>query len=258
MRIGVIGFGNMASAMIFGLFNHSDYHGTVYVSAKNYDKLKEKITGYNIIACKNNEEVIDNSDFIILGVKPYYVEEVLKPLKKLLINKTLYSIVAGYSFAALKELLDESTKVLSSIPNTPILVGKGIIICEENTDFSSVEKTFFEDTFSQIALIEYVSSANLSIAGTITGCTPAFIDLLIEALSDAAVMNGLPREISYRLISSMVEGSGKLQNVTNIHPGILKDQVCSPKGSTIVGVTTLEKHGFRYALIEAINNIQNK
>lgn len=258
MKIGVVGFGNMASALIYGICEYSNFECEVLASAKNYENLVKKTVGYNIKACKSNEEVVENSDFIIMAVKPYYLEDVVKPLVDLLKGKCVYSVVAGYDFDKLKSLFDSETRILASIPNTPVRVGKGVIVCDDKTDFAENEMKFFEETFGSIALIEYVDSSLLSSAGLITGCSPAFVDLFTEALSDAAVMHGIPRALSYKLVSSTIEGSAKLQKETGEHPGVLKDKVCSPKGSTIRGVASLEKNAFRYSLIEAVNAILGK
>lgn len=248
----------MASALIYGIREFNNFKGEIFASAKNYDKLIKNTNDFNIKACKSNEEVIENSDFIIMAVKPYYLEDVAKPLINLLKGKCIYSVVSGYDYDKLKTVFSNETRILASIPNTPVRVGKGVIVCDAKTDFNENEINFFEETFGSIALIEYVDSSLLSSAGLITGCSPAFVDLFTEALSDAAVMHGIPRELSYKLVSSTIEGSAKLQKETGEHPGVLKDKVCSPKGSTIKGVAALEKNAFRYSLIEAVNAILGK
>ncbi len=258
MNIGVIGFGNMAQAIIYGLIENDSIKGDqVYVSAKNQEKLILNTKQYNIHAC-SNEEVLDACDFVILAVKPYMVDTVIVPLKDRLKNKVCLSVIAGYDFVQWSTILDASTQIISTIPNTPIRVGKGIIIAEESHNLTPANLNKMESLFAAIATIEYVATSLLPIAGTVCGCGPAFVDLFIEGLSDAALMHGIPRDQSYRLISKMIEGSALLQSATQLHPGVLKDQVCSPNGSTIQGVATLEKNGFRYALIDAINAIQNK
>ncbi len=107
-------------------------------------------------------------------------------------------------------------------------------------------------------MVEVVDARHLGIAGTLSGCGPAFTAMFIEALSDGAVLHGLPRELSYQLASQMVVGTGKLQISTKRHPGAMKDAVCSPGGTTIKGVTALEQKGFRSAVIGAIDAIEQK
>lgn len=112
--------------------------------------------------------------------------------------------------------------------------------------------------FGKAALIVPVDTAQLSIAGTLAGCGPAFAAMFIEALADGAVKQGLPRALAYQLASQMVVGTGKLQLATGAHPGAMKDAVCSPGGTTIVGVAALERRGFRGAVIDAIDEIERR
>ena len=147
---------------------------------------------------------------------------------------------------------------MSTIPNTPVSIGEGIIIAENRHSLSNEEYQLVEELFSKIALLQFVDSKQLSIAGTLSGCGPAFTSMFIEALADAAVKHGLTREISYKLASQMVAGTGKLQIATGKHPGEMKDAVCSPGGTTIVGVATLERKGLRSAVIDAIDAIETK
>lgn len=155
-------------------------------------------------------------------------------------------------------MLLPETSHLSTIPNTPVSIGEGIIVAENRHSLSDKEYKLINDIFSKIALLEFVDSNQLSIAGTISGCGPAFASMFIEALSDAAVKHGLTREASYKLASQMILGTGKLQIETGEHPGAMKDAVCSPGGTTILGVTTLEKKGFRGAIVDAIDVIEGK
>ena len=116
----------------------------------------------------------------------------------------------------------------------------------------------FTKLFSTISIVQFVETKQLSIGGTVAGCGPAFASMFIEALADAGVMHGLARPVAYKLASQMIVGTGKLQLATNNHPGAMKDAVSSPSGTTIVGVATLERKGFRSAVIDAIDAIENK
>ena len=109
-----------------------------------------------------------------------------------------------------------------------------------------------------MGMVEFVDGKHLGIAGTISGCGPAFAAMFIEALSDGAVLYGLPRELSYKLASQMVAGTGKLQLATGRHPGVMKDGVCSPGGTTIAGVTAMERKGFRSAVIDAVDAVMKR
>ena len=123
---------------------------------------------------------------------------------------------------------------------------------------SADEFAAFEQLFSKSALIQPVESHLLSVAGTVAGCSPAFISMFLEALGDAGVKHGLPRALAYRLAGQALCGTGKMHVETGTHPGAMKDAVCSPGGTTIKGVSALEHHGFRSAVIDAIDAIEGR
>ena len=257
MKLGFIGFGNMAQALANGLiYKNAIKVEQIYACAKNWDKLCSNTKPKGFIPCRDSDELVENVDMVVIAVKPYLVKDVITPIKEKLVGKIVISVVVNYTFDQYEEILSPNTHHLSTLPNTPVSIGEGIIVCENKSSLTFEEYESFVNLFSQIALIENVETKNLGIAGTVSGCGPAFTSMFIEALSDAAVMHGLPRDMSYKLASQMVVGTGKLQLLTNTHPGIMKDAVCSPGGTTIVGVTTLERKGLRSSVIDAIDAIQ--
>ena len=254
MKIGFIGFGNMAQAMVNGFINYGNIsQDNFYACAKNYDKLCSNTLKYGIHACKDSKEVVMKCDIIILAVKPYLVEEVIQPIVDDLENKMVISVAAGYNFDMYNKILKLTTSHISTIPNTPISVGEGIIICENKHSLNDTQLELFMNLFKDIALVKMIDSSLLSIGGTIAGCTPAYIAMFIEALGDAGVKHGLPRKTAYELAAKVLVGTGKLYLKEEKHPGEMKDAVCSPKGTTIKGVAALEKNSFRSAIIEAID-----
>lgn len=259
MKIGFIGFGNIAQAMARGLvLKNAVKASEIYCCAKNWDKLCMNTTPYGFIPCKDVETLISSVEIVIIAVKPYMVNQVVEPIKNILKDKIVVSTATGYTFEKYEKILEEGTHHISTIPNTTVSVGEGIIICEETHSLSEQELKTFEEVFSKIALIKRVETRLLGICGTVSGCAPAFVSMFIEALSDAAVLHGLPRELSYELASKMILGTGKMQLDTHTHPGIMKDAVSSPGGTTIVGVATLERKGMRAAIIDAVDAIQIK
>lgn len=259
MKLGFIGFGNMAQALANGLiYKNAVRAGQIYACAKNWDKLCKNTGPKGFNPCRDSKELADSAELVIIAVKPYLVEEVIKPVREELAGKIVISVAANYTFDQYERILAPNTHHLSTLPNTPVSVGEGVILCENKNSLTPDEYRGFTDLFSQIAVIVNTDTKNLGIAGTITGCGPAFASMFIEALADAAVMHGLPRDISYRLASQMVAGTGKLQLETGTHPGAMKDAVCSPGGTTIVGVAALERKGFRSAVIDAVDAIQAK
>lgn len=259
MNIGFIGFGNMAQALANGLvYKDAMKAEQIYASARNWDKLLTNTEAKGFIPCRDTNELADNVDIVVIAVPPNAVKDAIEPIKEKLVGKILISIVVNYTFDDYEEILAPNTHHLSTLPNTTVSVGEGIIVCENKNSLTSEEYGSFENLFSQIALIQSVDTELLDIAGTLTGCGPAFTSLYIEALSDAVVMHGLPRDISYKLASQMIVGTGKLQLLSNTHPGTMKDEVTTPGGTTIIGVTTLERKGFRSSVIDAIDSIQKK
>ncbi len=259
LTVGFIGFGNMAQAMAQGMISKGALEpGQIYACAKNWDRLCDNAKHYGIHGCGNAKEVAEKSDIVIVAVKPYLVEEVLTPIRDILKGKAVISVAVNVSFERYEEFLLPGTHHLSTLPNTPVAVGEGIILCEEKHSLTEEELGNVKELFSAMGMVEFVDGKHLGIAGTISGCGPAFAAMFIEALSDGAVLYGLPRELSYKLASQMVAGTGKLQLATGRHPGVMKDGVCSPGGTTIAGVTAMERKGFRSAVIDAVDAVMKR
>ena len=195
---------------------------------------------------------------VIIAVKPHLVAEVLSPIREVLHERAVVSVAAGYPFERYEEVLLPGTRHLSTIPNTPVSVGEGIIVCERRHSLSGEDYRHFERIFSQVGLVQPVETSQLGVAGTVSGCGPAFASMFLEALADAGVKHGLPRALSYRLASQMIVGTGALQLQSGAHPGAMKDAVCSPGGTTIKGVAALERGGLRAAVLDAIDAIEGK
>lgn len=256
-RIGFIGFGSMGQAIAQGLLRAGACApGQITACAAHFDRLKERVAALGIRPAETPLETVQASDLVILAVKPYQIEAVTAPILELLAEKTVISIAAGWTFERYEALLKPGTRHLSTIPNTPVSVCEGIFVCEERHSLSGKELSLFRRIFGSIALIEMVGSSQFSIAGTISGCAPAYTAMYLEALGDAAVKHGLPRQTAYRLAAQMVCGTGKLYLEGGEHPGAMKDAVCSPGGTTIRGVAALEKAGFRGAVIGAIDAVE--
>lgn len=251
-KIGFIGLGNMAGAILkgalkSGFLNEDDV--VVYdIDESKYSNFNE----YHLMKAKNEKELVGNSEIIFVGVKPQVVEKVVLPLKEVLKDKAIISIVLGYDFDKYNQLLDESTRHIFVMPNTPALVNEGMSLIEESHSLLKDEFEFVINLFSSIGEVEILPTHLMSVGGALSGCGPAYIYMVIEGLADGAVKKGMPRALAYKLASQTVLGAGKMQIETSLHPGILKDNVCSPGGTTIKGVSVLEKKGLRSAMIEAV------
>lgn len=259
LNVGFLGFGNMAQAMAKGLLRTGLLPPErLHACARDWEKLSGNCAAMGIHPCKDAREAADRSDLLILAVKPHQAASVLESIQDRLAGKILLSVAVGLGYEDLEELLPPGISHISTLPNTPIAIGEGILICESVHSLSQEEFTLIRDLFSRTGLVQVVEPAQLGIAGTLSGCGPAFASLFLEALADGAVLHGLPRQTAYRLAGQMLAGTGKLLLEEGGHPGAMKDAVCSPGGTTITGIAALEKAGFRGSVIAAIDAIARK
>ncbi|RSX54104.1 pyrroline-5-carboxylate reductase [Bifidobacterium goeldii] len=262
ITIGFIGYGNMAQAIARGLVDAGVVNGGQIVAcAAHYDKLEHTTAELGARPLHNATEVAAAADVVVIAIKPYQIEAVVGPIAAELAKpgKIVVSIAAGWDLGKYRELFGadfENIHVQCTIPNTPMAVGKGVLVTEADNTLTGAQNETFEALFSPISLIERVDTAHMNIAMCIAGCAPAFTDMYIEALGDAGVKYGLQRAAAYRMAAKMIEGVGALYMATETHPGAMKDAVCSPGGTTIRGVAQLEKDGFRGAIINAVDAIE--
>lgn len=253
MKIGFIGMGNMAGAICQGIIKSGFIAGKdVYSYDIDQTKLNDMKKAYQIQLCADENDLVKQSDVVIMAVKPNIIEKVIAKVKDDIQEKTIISIVAGYSHDKYEQLLPK-THHLTVMPNTPANVLQGMTLFEKENTLDEEELAFAKKMFESIGEVCVIENYQMVAGGALTGCGPAFVYMFIEALADGAVLNGLPRDVAYRLASQMVLGSAQMVKDTGLHPGILKDQVCSPGGITIKGVKALEENGFRNAVIEAID-----
>lgn len=259
IKIGFLGFGNMAQAMAQGWIRPGNLKpDSLYATARNLEKLRNNTEALGIHAVDSTKEMIQEVDIVVLAVKPYQIQSVVEPVKDLLKNKIIFSVAANVTFEMFQEFLSEEHSHVSSVPNTPVSIGEGIIVVEEKHSLSNKEWKTLEEALQMLGLVQKVPTDQMSIAGTLAGCGPAFASLFLEALADGAVKYGLSRSDAYTLASQMMSGTGKMYLETNEHPGVMKDKVTSPGGTTIKGVAALEEHGFRNAVIQAFDAIEGK
>ena len=258
-KLGFIGMGNMAQALATGFIKSGSIEkADVFAYAPHQDKLQKNAQRIGFTPCAGLSERAKTCDTLVMACKPYQIEDVIAEIKDVLPGKALVSIAAGWDFARYEKALPNGVRVQFVMPNTPAMVGEGVLLFEETNSLEADERKAIWNLFSSVGLTVELPSSLMGIGGTVTGCGPAFVDLFLEAYADAAVKYGMKRADAYRLISQMVLGSAKLQLATGEHPGVLKDNVCSPAGTTICGVTALEEQGFRNACIKSIEAIMNK
>ncbi|MBZ3936306.1 pyrroline-5-carboxylate reductase [Methanimicrococcus blatticola] len=253
-KIGFIGMGNMAKAIVRGfILKDAVPPENILAYAPSQEKLKEFAGETGIISYAVLDKMIQDSDIILIAVKPDQIEEVITPVKELLKNKVLLSVAAGWDYDKYDSLLDASTRHLFIMPSTPVQIGEGISLFEQKHSLTADEFETVEKLFSTIGLVQVLPGNLMSIGGTVSACTPAFLGIVIEAIADGGVKHGLPRDAAYKLASQVLIGTGKTQLETGQHPGEMKDAVCSPGGLTIQGVVSLENDGFRAAIIRALD-----
>ena len=254
--LGFIGMGNMAQALAQGFIASGALKGErVFAYAPHQEKLRANAERIGFQPVASLTELAAAADTLVMACKPYQIESVVAELGDALSGKALVSIAAGWDFARYESVLPQSTRFQFVMPNTPAMVREGVLLFEEKTSLEKAERQELMDLFSTVGVVEVVPSRLMSAAGTVTGCGPAFVDLMIEAYADAAVKYGVPRDQAYALVAQMVKGSAALALETKEQPGVLKDAVCSPGGTTITGVCALEEDGFRAACIHSIDAI---
>lgn len=256
IKIGFIGFGNMAQAMAKGFLRGGEIPGAqIFACAKHWDKLTRAADALGVNPCETAEDVVRDSDLIIAAVKPHLMEEVLAPLRKGLAEKVVLSVASGWDFDKLERLLGRSIHHISCMPNTPVAVGEGVVLLEDRHSLNDREYASLLEVLAPLGLVLSLPAAQKDAAGVLTGCGPAWAAMFLETLADAGVAQGLPRAVAYRLASQMIAGTGKLQLDTGDAPAVMKDAVCSPGGTTIAGVKALERAGFRAAVMDAVDAV---
>lgn len=256
VRIGFMGFGNMASAMADGWIASGAIAGDrMCACAGRYDALVERCDRRGMRAMRTAAEVAAAADVLVVAVKPYMIEGVLGPIAGALAGKVVLSVAAGWDCAAYERVIP-GTRHLSTVPNTPVAINEGVIACEKTSTLTDDDRALLFELLGLLGKPVEVETRLLSVAGTVGGCAPAFVAMAIEALGDAAVKHGIPRTTAYEIVSQMMVGTARLQLETGQHPGAMKDAVCSPGGTTIKGVAELERCGMRSAFISAIDAIE--
>lgn len=254
-NIGFIGFGNMAQAMAQGVLRAGVCGPeALFACAAHWEKLCDTAKKLGITPCRSPEETAHRADMLIVAVKPYQIEAVLTPLKESLNGKAILSVAAGWLFDRYEALLP-GTHHLSLMPNTPVSVCSGVVLAEERHSLTPEQYAAAQNLLGALGLFQPIEGRLMDAAGAIAGCGPAFASMFIEALGDAGVRHGLPRQTAYALAAQMVSGTGRLQRETGAHPAAMKDAVCSPGGTTIAGVAALERAGMRAAMIDAVDAV---
>ncbi|XP_064596699.1 pyrroline-5-carboxylate reductase 3-like [Liolophura sinensis] len=253
ITLGFIGAGKMGKAICGGLINAGMVKPrNISVHDRNTNML-DSIRGLGVTIAKDNGDVVRRSQFVILAVKPHIVPIVLKEINRVVEpNNLIVSIAAGVTIATIENLLPAKTRVIRVMPNTPALVQTGAAYVSPGTSVKEGDVDLVAEIFSSVGICEVGREELLDAITGLSGSGPAYIYAAIEAMADGGVKMGLPRDMAQRLAAQTAMGAAKMVLETGKHPGLLKDEVCSPGGTTIAAMHRLEKGGFRGALIDAI------
>ena len=254
MKIGFIGCGNMATAILKGILKSSEVAATDIIASAKSDKTREKIEKeLGIQKADTNAQVVDFADVVFLAVKPQFLEGVLDEIKaSVKADQIFISIAPGKTLQWFADKLGEKTKVIRTMPNTPALVGEGMTGACRNEYVTDEDYATVLQILGSFGEVETIPENLMDVCVSVSGSSPAYIYILIEAMADGAVADGMPRAQAYKFAAQSVLGSAKMVLETGKHPGELKDQVCSPGGTTIEAVRVLEEKGFRSSVIEAM------
>lgn len=251
-KLGIIGCGNMGGAILYGALESE------VVAKENvcvYDinpAMREKAAGWGVAVADSDEDVCNNSDIILLAVKPQNAAEALSMCGNALDGKAMMSIVAGITVERLQAMTSGTPRILRIMPNTPAMVYEGAFaLCSDN-NFTEEELASAKAIYEAIGIVEMIPEHLIDAVCGLSGGGPAYVAMFIEAMSDGGVKQGLPRATAYRLAAQTCLGTAKMILEKNLHPGEIKDMVTSPAGTTIEGCEKLEVGGMRGAVMECI------
>ena len=253
-RIGFIGCGNMGTAMIAGILDSGKCEPQeMMVSCRTKAALEKKKEEYGVQVTTDNRRVAAFADILFVAVKPQLYEKVLREIKEdLTEEKILVSIAPGKTLSWFCELLGENQKVIRTMPNTPSMVKEGMMGMCAGGQVTEEEMDMIRDLCSGFSETEIIPERLMDVVTAVSGSSPAYVFMFIEAMADAAVAGGMPRTQAYKFAAQAVLGSAKMVLETGKHPGELKDMVCSPAGTTIQAVRVLEEKGMRSSVFEAM------
>lgn len=259
-KLGFIGAGNMAKAMMGGIIRNEIIPCEEIIASDAYaPSLAAARESLNIETTESNLKVIEEAEVVVLAVKPQYYAAVINEVKEhIRENQIIVTIAPGQTLERLNSLFGRDVKIVRTMPNTPALVCEGITGVCHNDLVTKEELDYVCNILSGFGEVEVVGENLMDVVVSVSGSSPAYVYMFIEALADGAVLDGMPRDKAYKFAAQAVMGSAKMVLDTGKHPGELKDMVCSPGGTTIEAVRVLEEKGFRSAIIECMKSCVNK
>lgn len=258
--IAFIGCGNMARAMIGGIVSKNLMDPEeIIASNRSAGALEKAQETWKIAIAKDNREAAQSAKIVVLSIKPQFYAQVIDEIKDVVTEEQIViSICPGKTLAWMEEQFGKPLKFIRCNPNTPALVGEGITSVTPGARVTEEELSQVMTILESFGKASVVSEAMSEAVIAISGSSPAYTFMYIEAMADAAVSLGMPRKQAYEFAAQAVLGAAKMVLETGMHPAELKDMVCSPGGTTIQAVRTLEERGFRSSVIEAMTACANK
>ncbi|WHY35282.1 pyrroline-5-carboxylate reductase [Cytobacillus firmus] len=259
-NIGFIGCGKMAQAIIGGILKSDLVNARqIIASAKTEKTLVDVKSRWDIQTRFSNSEAAEAADILFLAIKPDAHAAVIEEIKDSITSHTIIiTIAAGISLSFLEKSFGRKIKAVRSMPNTPSLVGEGMCVLSANESLSPEEMEDVIKIFSCIGRAAVMEEKMMDAIPAISGSSPAYAYIFIEALADGGVKAGLPRDQSYELAAQAILGAARMVLETGKHPAELKDEVCTPGGATIEAVAELERKGFRSAVMSAMEQCFEK
>lgn len=259
-KIGFIGCGKMAQAMIGGLIDSNVIEkNQIYVSARSNETLVKVKDLYNVQTLNSNIDLAKQVDYLFLAVRPDLYPTIIEEIKEVVSSNTvIITIAAGITLEGVEKSFGKEVKIVRTMPNTPSLVREGMSALCHNQIVTDEELSEVMEIFNSFGKCELVNEKLMDAIPAISGSSPAYVYLMIEALADGAVLQGIKRDQAYKLAAQAVLGAAKMVLETELHPGELKDQVCTPGGATIEAIAELEKQGFRSSIISAMERCTEK
>lgn len=259
-KIGFIGCGNMTKAIINGIVKSQVITPeNIWVFDRKAATNQQMSAEYGLHAAESAEVIARETDILVAAVKPNVIRKVLGDIAGQISKQTLVvSIAAGVTLESLADILGHDRKIIRIMPNTPALVGEGMSSVTPNALVSPEETATILEIFRSFGKAEQVSEYLIHPVVGVSGSSPAYVFMMIEAMADAAVLGGMPRQQAYSFAAQAVKGAAQMVLETGQHPAQLKDSVCSPGGTTIEAVQTLESQGFRSAIMLAMQKCIEK
>ncbi len=251
-KFGFIGAGNMGGALLSAAAKNNDIKISVFDTSE--EKAKAFEDKFDNVTFTALADLVKESEYVFIGVKPQAAAELFSEIAPLFneCKPVLISMLAGTSIEKICLLAGKDMPVIRIMPNTPALIGEGAILYCCNKKVTDGQLDYFVNAMSAAGLLDRIDENKIDAASAVSGCGPAFCYMFIEALADGAVECGVPRDKALLYAAKMVSGAADMVLETGLHPGALKDAVCSPGGTTIAGVHALEDGAFRSAAINAV------